>query len=580
MKISLLTRKNIFCLTILFFIAILPFNLSFAQKAEETYSISLVKTAEKGNKEIHEIGDKKVLTETHTVKKGDWLWQVFREKGLLKKKNLPQLLSILKQLNSSLANLDLIHPGEKIIIPLTISPIEGIPVGVKKRPPVKITMDKIKDLKLENYTVKPGDSLVKVVKSLYNVSDEEINDEYLQMVKRLNPAVKDPNKIYPGQVIRLPVYSPQIVKMPIKKRPPPKAEPPVKKKIVGSLIHQLGAIFTKMGEEWVMTGEHFIPLKSGGEINLKAAAYPILNLTNGNKVIVDMNNDLPVKIAEVIQSNWDNYRIAHMEKDDDLRSALNKILIVCDYQEILGLGKPLEIQGDIQVRITADWIIKQPSGSSHERGNIFVITLTDKTTPKTPSMIKDYLKTLGIKAIDYPFKDETTEESLHGVEILNADNVSDLMEMLLDMAGQRFSSKVEIPVYQREKTGFALTVKADFSFNRGGKDYIIDLSGLGTEIISLLTEHQFSVLALSNEKAPSMIVKKTLDFLGLKSDSEPHTFIATGRGDSRNIRFTIPGTIFRDKNGQNIFATQLIIPQEMVNFLSQKGYKLLSLTLF
>ena len=581
MKFSLLTKTNIFCQIILLFAVVLLFNPSFAQKDEETYSISLVKTAEEGEgKELREIDDKKVLTETHTVQKGDWLWQIFREKGLLKKRNLPQLLAILKKLNSSLTNLDLIHPGEKIIIPLTISPVEGIPVTAKKSPPVTITMDKIKDLKLENYTVKPGDSLVKVIKGRYNISDEELHDEYLQMVKRLNPSVRDPNNIYPGQIIRLPVYSPQIVKMPIEKKPLPKSKSSTQKKIAGPLGPQLGDIFTQMGEEWVMTGEHFIPLKSGGEINLKANSYPIINLTNGNKVIVDMNNDLPVKIADVIESNWDNYRIVHMEKDDDLRSALNKILIVCDYHEILGPGKSLEIRGDIQLKITADWIIKEPAGSSNEKGKIFVITLTDKTLPKTPNMIKDYLATLGIKVIDYPFSDETIAESSHQEEVLQADNISDLIEMLLNMSGQRFSTKVEIPVYQREKTGFTLIVKADFSFNRDGRDCIIDMSGLGTEIISLLKEHQFSVLALSNEKDPSVIVKKTVDFLGIKSNSEPHTFFATSRNDSRNIIFTIPGISFRDKNGQNIFATHLIIPQEMINFLSQKGYKILTLTLF
>ena len=450
----------------------------------------------------------------------------------------------------------------------------------KKSPPATIPMEKIKDLDLENYTVKPGDSLIKVVKSRYDVSDEDLHDEYLQLVKRLNPSVRDPNRIYPGQVIRLPIYSPQIVKMPIEKRPPPKSEPPKQRKVVSSLGHQLGEIFTQMGEEWVMTGEHFIPLKSGGEINLKADSYHIINLTNGNKVIVDMNNDLPVKIAQVIQSNWDNYRIVHMEEDDDLRSALNKILLVCDYHEILGLGKPIEIRGDIQLRITADWIIKQPTGSSDEKGKIFVITFTDHHTPKTPNLIKSYLTSLGIKAIDYPLSDEKMEESPYEVEVLKADDISSLIEMLLNMTGHRFSSKVEIPVYQREKTGFNMIVKADFFLNKDGKDCIIDLRGLGTEIISLLKEHRFSVLPLSGEKDPSVIVKKTVDFLGLKSDSEPHSFIATGRDDSKNIRFTIPGITFQDKDAQNIFATHLIIPPEIAKFLSRKGYKILSLTLF
>ncbi len=569
-------KAKIYCCITSLFVIILPFNVSSAQEREEeeTYSISLVQTAE-SDKEIHEIDDKKILAESYTIQKGDHLWQILRKRGLLKKQNLPELLSILKRLNRSLANLDLIHPGEKIIIPLAISPIKGLPESAHKAHEITIPFEELKDVDLENYTVKPGDSLTKVIKGRYNMPREALYDEYLQLVKKLNPSIKDLNTIHPGQTIRLPIYPPQVVRMTIKPTPPPEPEPKAEKKGLPALSHQLREIFTQIGEEWVQTGQHFIPLKPSGQINLSADSFPIINLSNGNRVVVDFYHDLPDNMAKLIESSWEIYRIVPIGKDDDLRGALDKILPLCDYYKVYKLGEPLELGGDIHLRITADWIIELAAETSGERDKIIMITITDELTPQIPRAIRDFLESLGIKTIDYPPADEPMDKSIDGVEILKIENgLSDLVEVLLNLTGQRFSSQVEIPVFQSQKSGFDLIIKADFLLNINGRDCIIDMTGLGPDVLSLLREHQFLVLPLSNEKNPPFIVSKTLDFIGVKFDSELHTFLATDREESRNISITIPGTIFKDNYGQDIFATHLSLPDEIANFLSLRGYKI------
>ena len=576
-------RAKIYCFITSLLVIILPFNVSSAQEreGEETYSISLIQTAE-SDKEIHEIDDKKVLTESYTIQRGDHLWKILRKKGLLKKRNLPELISMLKKLNRSLVNLDLIHPGESIIIPLAISPIKGLPELAQKAPEITIPIEELKDADLENYTVKSGDSLIKIIKGRHNMPKEDIHDEYLQMVKKLNPSIKDLNTLYPGQTIRLPIYSPQVVRMPIKPTPPPEPElePVAEKRGLPPLSNQLREIFNQIGEEWVQTGEHFIPLKPTGQINLKADSFPIINLSNGNRLIVDFHHDLPDNMVKLIESSWESYRIVPIGKDDDLRGALEKIFPLCDYHKIYKLGEPLVLGGDIPLRITADWIIQLAPGVSYENSKIIMLTITDDFTPKIPPVMRDFLGNLGIKAIDYPPADEPMDESIKRVEILEIENdISDLVEMLLNLTGQSFSSRVEIPVYQSEKSGFDLIIKADFLLNLDGKDCIIDLTGLGPDVLSLLREHRFLVLPLSSEKNPSFILSKTLDFLGVTFDSELHTFLATDREETRNVSITIPGTIFEDNYGQTIFATHLRLPDEITNFLSQRGYKIFSLAL-
>ena len=77
-----------------------------------------------------------------------------------------------------------------------------------------------------------------------------------------------------------------------------------------------------------------------------------------------------------------------------------------------------------------------------------------------------------------------------------------------------------------------------------------------------------------------VITEECLNLLGVKFDSKPHAFIAAERDESKNVRLMIQGIIFQDNDGQNIFATPLFLPKEIVSFISQKGYRLLQLTRF
>jgi nucleoid-associated protein YgaU len=550
-----------------------PSPLLAEQKEEETYSISLVQTAEV-DKEIRLLDEKKVLTENYVVRKGDHIWQLFRERGLLEKRNLPVLLAVLKRLNTSLTNLDLIYPGDKIVIPLTISPVPGLG---RKGPVTPIPLEALKDIKLENYVVKKGDTLVKVVKERYNVPQEKITDDYLELLARLNPEISDIDVIEPGQVVRLPVYTPEVVRLPIG---PEGSFQPDEEALTGELTvlsHHLMQIFSLMGEEWVNTGEHFIPLKSGGQAKLKANAFPIVNLFNGNRVIVDLSNNLPDKMAQLITSSWKNYRVVHLGKAATLRNALDKILPACDYDKVYKRGEPLVMGGDIHLRMTADWIIKP---SADEKGETILITLTEQHGAKTPPEIRDFLATLGIKVIDYPPTDEPTGEPEPAIEIMKASHEKpELIELVLNLTGRTYNRDVDIPIYEGQGTDYNLIVKANFLLYVDGRNCIVDFTGLGPDILSILRDHRYDVLSLAEESHPPVIVSKTLQFIGVQFDADPHAFMATPRDASKNISMTIPGIVFQDNQGRNVFASQLALPDEIAGFLTRKGYKILSLAL-
>ena len=579
-----------------------PLGITLAQeKEEETYSISLTQTAEPETetereirvvekKESFSLEGKKVVTETYTVKKGDRLWQLLRERGLLEKKNLPELLAALKKLNSSFSNLDLIYPGDKIVIPLTITPVKDLAVVARKGEETVIFLDQLKDLKLENYTVQQGDSLIKVVKGRYSLRDEHINEAYLKILSRLNPDIGNLDRIYPGQIVRLPIYTPQIVRMPIKREKPSRAvetaqtpaaarpPPPEQPKAPPALSKQLAEFFALLGEEWISTGEHFIPLKAGGQLNLKAEAFPVLSLGNGQRVIIDLHRELPEKMAQVIAANWDNYSVVRLKGDEDLRGALNEILAACEYYKISKQGEPLEMQGDFTLQVRADWIIQ----TSEDRSRTLLINLGNQSGSRIPPELRSFLTNLGVKSIEYPPSQQNAPEPIapavkSDVLFAGKDKAA-VIESVLNLAGQTFTRDVEMPVIQGQKSGVSLLIKADFFLYVDGKDSIIDFTGIGADIVPLLKEYKVSVLSLAKEEDPAKIVSRTLEFIGVKFDSKPHPFTAGGKEDSKNFKLTIPGIVFRDNHGQKVFVSHLRLPDDIAGFLSRRGYKILSLT--
>jgi hypothetical protein len=462
-------------------------------------------------------------------------------------------------------------------------------VVAQQREETVISLEQLKDLKLENYTVQQGDSLIKVVKGRYSLRDEQINESYLQILARLNPDIENLDRIYPGQLVRLPIYTPQIVRMPIKRERPPRPletaqataapppPPPEQPKGPHALNQQLMEFFALLGEEWISTGEHFIPLKAGGQVNLKAEAFPILSLGNGQRVIVDLHRELPEKMAQVIAANWDNYRVVQLKSNEDLRGALNKILAACEYYKIYRQGEPLEMQGDFTLQVSADWIIQ----TLEDRSRTLLINLADKSGSRLPPELRSFLTNLGVKSIEYPPSQQNPPEpaapaARSDVLILGKDKGS-VIESILNLTGQTFTRDVQMPLIQGQKSGVSLMIKADFFLYVDGKDSIIDFTGIGPDIVPLLKEYKVSVLSLANEEDPALVLSRTLDFIGVKFDSKPHPFTTGGKEDSRNLKLTIPGIVFRDKIGQNVFASPLRLPDDIAGFLSRRGYKVLSL---
>lgn len=159
-------------------------------------------------------------TEEYVVQEGDWIAKILRKKGVLKEDNLPNLLEILRKFNQSMKDFNIIRPGEKIVILVKVAPGAKAesPAPKEKQAPLRISTPApprrqptpvARGLKSEPYRIKRGDILSRVVVNRYDLSAGTFVAEYLDLFKKCNPSIKNPDRVFPGQTVNLPLYPPQ-----------------------------------------------------------------------------------------------------------------------------------------------------------------------------------------------------------------------------------------------------------------------------------------------------------------------------------------------------------------------------------
>ncbi|MDZ7699087.1 MAG: LysM domain-containing protein [Deltaproteobacteria bacterium] len=584
-------------------------------------------------------------TQEYVVKEGDWLTKILREQGLMKNYDTDELLKILRQLNNSLKNINLIRPGEKIVILVKVMPKKG-----HARPTLYHT-----------YTIRPGDSLYQLAVERYGLSDKAFTRHYMPLLKEYNPDIENLDLVRPGKKIKLPVYpipspsetagaddtqpierdvdpgkrviltkprivsgefdletrlppeppwedgepttdppsapeSPEAPEEPAEPEPPGSTEPekapvrenvrdiqPADKGMVIVMADDMGKIFEAMGEEWIAEGEHFIPMTSGGHINLKTENYPLLRLQKGPTVIVDLTGALPRKMRRLIESTWSSYRVVAIDAQDDLRSALGKVLRSCNYDRIFKRGEPLELRGSIHVKITGDWILATPAADAGKGPRFIVISLRGPNSPPLPANIKDYLNLMEIDVLEYPPGQDKPGRDKKDVPkgvtpVQKAKDPASLVHAVLKMTGLPHTTGQELPAFISQQDDFKLTVRADFYLENHKNGAVIDLSGLDPKVISLLRDRGVDVLSLSGETRLLTTLGKLLKFLHVRYKEGPHTFDAIPGKAVTNVRLTLPGVVFKNGNGESVIATGAGLPDQLVRFLSQKGYRVLVLS--
>lgn len=656
------------------------------QDAEE---ISLVQTID-----IREYGGLRVSTDIYEVSRGDTLARILYKRGVIPQGQIPgQIFRMVKVFNPHLSNPDLIHPGQKLVLPEGSVELADLP---KIDPEEEASAEREGDAESPEpetagtggttVTVKKGDTLYRLLRH-EGFSRGAIFSGLLNATVRLNPGMSSPHLIYEGQKIVLPstdapvtVAEARIEEKPAalpklkKSKPPaafvqtevPKTKPvstnpvsakkadmpprvPAEEKLnwkstgsideaiqsvdarvpsstgSGSLAGAVAAgratdrgksdkpvkstakedtpkidapelppsesvrnrtaislIFTRMGERVFTKGQHFLPLKTGGQIIINNTTFPIIEMRSGRRVVLDLDHRLPEDMLKIIRANWSNYTIFRPQPKETLSSMLNRLFDLGQYYKLDKTGAPWIVQGRVTIRATADWII-WPTEEDYNQQRGVIVTILGGNGQETSSALAGYLQRIGIEVIDFnpkgnqigPELDRDGDGPKLNVKRIEPEGMMAFIKVLLDLSGQKFESDLSIPLVEdaSRSSDFKLTVQAPVYFTRHDKNHVVSVEPIAPEIVELLTKHKFEVIILPEDMPAFEGAGKLLAAMKIKT-TPGLTVKGSFRPDEKNIEVTAPGMMM-SVAGHDILLTAITIPESLSPLLARPNLEVI-----
>ena len=151
-----------------------------------------------------------VLCEPYTVKKDDWLYKIFRQKGEISEQDFPLFVSIFKKINPGINNIDTISPGTQILIPLKIvtkqaytsddSGMVAVPVVEFSHLPAGFDVTPY----VSEHIIQPGDTVSGLLDSAFLQKGGGVTREGRLLFYRLNPDIKNIHMVHPDTRVMVP----------------------------------------------------------------------------------------------------------------------------------------------------------------------------------------------------------------------------------------------------------------------------------------------------------------------------------------------------------------------------------------
>jgi hypothetical protein len=391
----------------------------------------------------------------YMVKEGDTLRRILMEGYHAKEEDLPNLYKRFRQENPGIVDLDYIPSGTKIVIP-----IKGEPriVAERKKPPEGL---EVREASPNEYVIKQGEYLARIMRKVYGVSDDLIYHEYMDLVKKLNPEISNPNHIKAGQKLILPDIKRVVAKakssqgtavaplsvsttgvppQEVSKTPPsltsnattlkakqdiavsepppevapaaPPATPSVKQVSNGKSPEPGNAEDLKMVKGAVLPalkdmggtkrdkGIYYMPTSGGTSLSINTSEIPVMELDTGKKIIFDMNKTISPEVKGYIEKAFPSFTVVSGSQGD-LERFMDKVLSVSGYFSINKDSSPLLVGSEEKLRFFGKWIVYK----DFSRNNVFVVNLLGNEEQKTPGGIRNYAKHFGIDLIEIGGKD-------------------------------------------------------------------------------------------------------------------------------------------------------------------------------
>ena len=552
---------------------------------------------------IHQDKGIDILCDPYIVQKDDWVIKIFQRRGQIADQDFPEFLKIFSRLNPNIENVNKILPGQHILIPLKKLPKGSLPGQSSGFVTIPfVTVSKIPDMVKDNsytYSVRPGDNVSNIISRTYGKNSNLNYNEAIQLFKLINPSIANLDRIYPGQVLNIPdrtignkalydaLFSNSGALLNNPDLPVNKTSPSPPNPQTDSINYQNPSFVTVasiLDAKLFYQGQYYFPRDGQDDLILDLSKYPVMELSDGRRILFSEENDLPLEDQDFIQKQWKGIRFVTLPHESKFERIMDAALnITSDSESYQSLV--FDDHG-VKIGIYGKWMVKSgpaKTGTDQSQGTTQPYTFISITYPgdePIPNAIKRYFARYNIAIKEITPTGESIYKSL---PTLPPNYETTLDKKFID--GQDLKSFV---------TGFAAAIKFQYSKNTDisfpyagiqvnavsnlistpdGKQILVDYGDLYGDAVSSIEKTGLTVIQLNDKMSPSSIIETI--FKKLKIDySQPPKFFAVNRQDSLEISFEIPGFLYQANNGEVFLITASPLDDHLIAFLNEKYYKI------
>jgi hypothetical protein len=547
-----------------------------------------------------------ILCDPYVVKKDDWVFKLFRQKGEISNTDFPEFLRIFKRLNPHIHDIDRIRPGQHIVIPLKKVEQDELPEqssGVVTIP--YVTNAALPDNATKNstdYRVKNGDCVSILISQKYGSYGTPAYQEGQKLFRLMNPQIENLNLIYAGQVIRLPD--------PKNQNQPQPPQPPIDTAAIQKTSERdrldssvafdekiplspgvtngkepsdspLSKVASILDAKLFNKGNYYLPRTGQEDYKVDLSQTPFIRLEDGKRVFFvsgDENQDPDIKI---LKSFWKDVVIVNVTPDDSIEKVFDTVF---GSLEGAAIKHRLSFSDHgVEVEVKGKWIIEKP-GKKGEAIRYLCITVIDDLKERTPPSIIRYLdqNNIIIKEIliGQHIKEPKSNVSRFNItdknpDIIDASDHETFVKDLLMALGYQYSPNNNISF---QYAGIQIDATSNLAAKSNDNLFYIDFGTFYGDAIHAIEKSGYSIIQIKDNDSLDDIIQKILGAMKSSFIKDP-TFLAAKRPAEHNTRLTIPGFLMDHADRSMVLLTSAPLHHQVIQFLTDKDIRIIQINL-
>jgi hypothetical protein len=435
----------------------------------------------------------------------------------------------------------------------------------------------------QSYTIKKGDTLVKIIHRELKINTDP--KKMLKIIKSMNPNIVDVNKIYAGDIIKLPsntvfvqaaneASAAEKEEIIVEKTPEQTSKIiEVKEKIYmppEARLAVLKHVITQMNGSFTATGNYYLPIPKTGQVTIDCSKMPVIEFDDKTILFLDLENRAPDNLKKIINDNWTDYYLIKVDKKDDVIAILKKVFNTTKGYSMTKRDKPMTIGTLPPVEFFVDWIIVK-TNTKEAQALTQGLRIIYENNLLLPKAVKNYARKNGV--IITEISEESgligkPEEiySLPPMPVYPTTSAKDFSYALISSLGFNADKDVDVKVFDTAKDGVNLSIKADVLVKDGNKKYVIFSRSLTQQFITVLKQAGNEIIFVADNEAPKSIMEKILRAFNITFASGYFTFSGM---DKNQAPYTMSFSGTKIKTDKDLYVIDFEIDQELRGLLSE-----------